>query len=60
MQFFRWAIPESEMLEIRIKSGISLLETATSLFLFSKNFFHVIHSVKPSSAAAWTIIRYSK
>jgi hypothetical protein len=34
MQFFRWAIPESEMPEIRIESGISLLETATSLFLF--------------------------
>jgi hypothetical protein len=32
MQLFKWAIPESEMPEIRIESGNSILETATSLF----------------------------
>jgi hypothetical protein len=40
MQIFRWAIPESEMPEIRIESGNSILETATSLFLcFFKKLF---------------------
>jgi hypothetical protein len=34
MQLFKWAIPESEMPEIRIESGNSILETATSLLLF--------------------------
>jgi hypothetical protein len=58
MQFFRWAIPESEMPEIphRIRQ-FNFGNGHLSFFLKTfKNFFHVIRLVKPSSAAAWALI----